>query len=80
MLLVKCLADRIGSEVSYDGLARETGLSKHTVSDYIDLLEQCFVIRQCTSFSRNVVNEIKKGISAIWEFETPSWTGSHRLI
>lgn len=61
MLLVKCLADRIGSEVSYDGLARETGLSKHTVSDYIDLLEQCFVIRQCTSFSRNVVNEIKKG-------------------
>ena len=61
MRLVKCLADRIGSEVSYDGLARETGLSKHTVSDYIDLLEQCFVIRQCTSFSRNVVNEIKKG-------------------
>ena len=61
MHLVKLLADRIGSEVSYDGLARETGLSKGTVADYIKLLEECFIVKSCDSFSRNLANEIKKG-------------------
>ena len=61
MYLVKLLAYHIGSEVSYDNLARETGLNKTTVADYLQLLEQCFIIKICPSFSRNLSNELKKG-------------------
>lgn len=61
MHLVKLLAYNVGSEVNYDNLARETGLSRTTVADYLQLLEQCFIIKICPSFSRNLSNELKKG-------------------
>lgn len=59
--LVYQLALSVGSEVSYESLARETGLNKTTVMDYITLLEQCFIVKVCHSFSRNLGNELKKG-------------------
>ncbi len=59
--LVRLLAYNIGSEVNYDNLARETGLNKTTVADYITLLEQCFIVKVCPSYSRNLANELKKG-------------------
>lgn len=61
MHLVKLLAYTVGSEVNYDNLARDTGLSRTTVADYLQLLEQCFIIKICPSFSRNLSNELKKG-------------------
>lgn len=61
MHLVKLLAYNVGSEVNYDNLARDTGLSRTTVADYLQLLEQCFIINICPSFSRNLSNELKKG-------------------
>lgn len=61
MHLVKLLAYNVGSEVNYDNLARDTGLSRTTVADYLQLLEQCFIIKICSSFSRNLSNELKKG-------------------
>lgn len=61
MHLVQLLAFNVGSEVNYDKLARDTGLSKTTVADYLQLLEQCFIIKICPSFSRNLSNELKKG-------------------
>ena len=61
MHLVKLLAYNVGSEVNYDNLARDTGLSSTTVADYLQLLEQCFIIKICPSFSRNLSNELKKG-------------------
>lgn len=61
MHLVKLLAYNVGSEVNYDNLARDTGLSRTTVADYLQLLEQCFIIKICPSFSRNLSNELKKG-------------------
>ena len=61
MHLVKLLAFNVGSEVNYDSLARDTGLSRTTVADYLQLLEQCFIIKICPSFSRNLSNELKKG-------------------
>ena len=61
MHLVQLLAFNVGSEVNYDNLARDTGLSKTTVADYLKLLEQCFIIKICPSFSRNLSNELKKG-------------------
>lgn len=60
MHLVKLLAYNVGSEVNYDNLARDTGLSRTTVADYLQLLEQCFIIKICPSFSRNLSNELKK--------------------
>ena len=61
MHLVKLLAYNVGSEVNYDNLARDTGLSRTTVADYLQLLEQCFIIKICPSVSRNLSNELKKG-------------------
>ena len=61
MHLVQLLAFNVGSEVNYDNLARDTGLSKTTVTDYLHLLEQCFIIKICPSFSRKLSNELKKG-------------------
>lgn len=61
MHLVKLLAYNVGSEVNYDNLARDTGLSRTTVADYLQLLEQCFIIKIYPSFSRNLSNELKKG-------------------
>lgn len=59
--LVRLLAKSVGSEVSYEALSRETGLNKATVADYIKLLEQCFIIRVCPSYSKSLPNELKKG-------------------
>lgn len=61
MHLVQLLAFNVGSEVNYDNLARDTGISKTTVANYLQLLEQCFIIKICPSFSRNLSNELKKG-------------------
>lgn len=58
--LVQYLAYNIGSMISYESLAREIGINKNTVIDYITLLEQCFIVKVCGSFSRNLSNELKK--------------------
>jgi len=59
--LIQILAQNMGSEVSSDSLARECGISKNTVDDYISRLEQASIIRVLPSFSRNLANELKKG-------------------
>jgi len=57
--LLQALAYQVGSEVSYNELAQLTGMDKETVSAYIQLLEQTFVIFRLSAFSRNLRNEIK---------------------
>ena len=59
--LVRALALQIGSEVSYNELARIVELDKATVESYIDLLEKCFVVFRLPAYSRNMRTEIKKG-------------------
>ncbi len=59
--LVRALALQIGSEVSYNELAKIVGIDKNTVESYIGLLEKCFVVFRLDSFSRNMRNEIRKG-------------------
>ena len=63
--LVQFLAYNIGSVISYDGLIRETGLSKNTVIDYLRLLEQCFIIKVCPSYAKNMSNEMRKGKKSV---------------
>lgn len=58
--LLEALALQLGSEVSYNELARLLGSNPHTVQKYIGLLERAFVIFRLRSFNRNVRNEIKK--------------------
>lgn len=57
--LLRALAFQIGSEVSYNELAQLLGIDKKTVSNYIDLLSQAYVIFKLPSFSKNLRNEIK---------------------
>jgi predicted AAA+ superfamily ATPase len=57
--LLRALAFQIGSEVSFNELAQLLGIDKNTVSSYIDLLCQAYVIFKLPSFSKNLRNEIK---------------------
>lgn len=57
--ILRALAFQVGSEVSYNEVAQLVGIDKNTVSNYINLLEQSFVVFSLTSFSRNLRDEIK---------------------
>ncbi|MFA6917861.1 MAG: ATP-binding protein [Candidatus Gracilibacteria bacterium] len=58
--LVKLLALRIGSEISYTELSKEVGISRDTVYNYVNLLEQAFVIFRLTPLYTNKTKEINK--------------------
>jgi len=58
--LVQSLAYQVGSEVSYTELAGSIGVDKNTVSKYIDILCQGYIIFKLNSYSRNLRSEIKK--------------------
>lgn len=57
--LLKALALQLGSEVSYNELAKLLEVDKITIAKYIDLLEKLFIVFRLNSFSRNQRNEIK---------------------
>lgn len=59
--LVRALALQVGSEVSYNELARTVGVDKATVESYINLLEKCFVVFRLPAYNRNMRTEIKRG-------------------
>lgn len=60
--LLVALALQVGSEVSYNELAKTIGnINSATIEKYIDLLEKAFVIYKLPALSRNLRNEIKKG-------------------
>lgn len=58
--LLQSLALQVGSQVSYNEMALQTGLDAKTVERYIALLEKCYIIFRLMSFSRNMRNELKK--------------------
>ncbi len=58
--LVKLLALRIGSEISYTELAKEVGVSRDTIYNYVNLLEQAFIIFRLTPFYTNKTKELNK--------------------
>ena len=59
--LLVALALQVGSEVSYNELAKTIGnINSATIEKYIDLLEKAFVIYKLPALSRNLRNEIKK--------------------
>lgn len=58
--LLRLIAFQMGSEVSYDELGKQLGMSKNTVETYLDLLAQVFIIRRLEGFARNLRKEIRK--------------------
>jgi len=64
--MLRLLAFQQGSEVSFDELGKQLGLSKNTVEKYLDLLTKVFVVYRLTGFSRNLRKEVRK--SNKWYF------------
>lgn len=58
--LLKLLAFQIGHEVSLSELGTRLGMSKDTVSHYIDLLEKSFVVFRLRGLNRNLRKEVSK--------------------
>lgn len=58
--LLRLIAFQIGKEVSYEELGKKLGLSKNTVSHYLDLLSKVYVIFKVEGFSRNLRKEVTK--------------------
>jgi len=58
--LVRALAYQVGSEVNMKELGDTVGVDSKTVSAYIDILEQAYVVFRLPAFQGNLRNEIKK--------------------
>jgi uncharacterized protein len=58
--LLRLLAFQAGSEVSLNELASALKISQETVSNYIELLEQAFIVFRLGGYSRNLRKEISK--------------------
>lgn len=66
MKLLQLIAWQTGSEVSYQELGQQLGMSKNTVERYLHLLEHVFVLFRLKPFSKNLRKEISK--SSKWYF------------
>ncbi|MCX6270917.1 MAG: ATP-binding protein [Bacteroidetes bacterium] len=64
--LLKLIAFQLGSEVSYQELSRNLGMSKTTVEKYLDLLSKVFIIHNLRGYSRNLRKEVTQ--SCKWYF------------
>lgn len=64
--LLRLVAYQVGSEISYDELSKQTGLSRNTVEKYLDLLSKVYVIYRVGGFARNLRKEISKACK--WYF------------
>ena len=58
--LLRLIALQTGREVSHDELARQLGLARKTVENYLDVLAKVFVLVKVEGFSRNLRKEITK--------------------
>ena len=58
--LLRLIAFQLGSEVSYEELGKQLGMSKTTVEKYLDLLEKVFVVYRMGAYSRNLRKEVTK--------------------
>ena len=58
--LLQALAYQIGSEVSFNELSNLVGINKDTISKYITILEQSYIIFTLPAYSTNKRTELKK--------------------
>ena len=67
--LLQALALQLGSEVSYSELSRLVGVNRITVQNYINILEQAFIIYKLRPYSRNRRKELGK-LHKVYFFDT----------
>lgn len=60
MNLLRLIAFQIGNNISHSELANNLGVSKNTVSRYLELLEKSYILFSLSGFSRNLRKEIAK--------------------
>jgi predicted AAA+ superfamily ATPase len=58
--LLRLIAFQAGSEVSYEEIGQQLGMSKNTVEKYLDILSKVFVIYRLGAYSRNLRKEVTK--------------------
>lgn len=58
--LCKLLAARAGNKVDYSKLSSVSGISRHKITEYIQLLEQTYFIYQLSPFTKNIDKEISQ--------------------
>lgn len=58
--LIKMLASRIGARLDYNKLASLTGLSRHTVEEYMDFFEKTYLIYRISVYTHSIDREIVK--------------------
>lgn len=64
--LLRLVAFQVGSEISYDEIAKKVGLSRNTVEHYLNLLSQVYVVFRLGAYSNNLRKEVTK--SSKWYF------------
>lgn len=60
ILLIRLLADRIGSPMNKNQLSSQTGISLPTLNKYLWYAEKTFVLKVVTPFYRNIKRELTK--------------------
>lgn len=60
VLLIRLLADRVGSQISFSQLSIETGISLPTVKKYLWYAEKTFIIKRVLPFFKNAKKELIK--------------------
>lgn len=60
VLLIRLLADRVGSQISFSQLSIETGISLPTVKKYLWYAEKTFITKRVLPFFRNAKKELIK--------------------
>lgn len=79
--LLRLIAFQLGSEVSYEELGKQLGMSKTTVEKYLDLLEKVFVIYRLglirVTYARRL-QKLASGTSTTTAFAMPLSGLSHR--
>jgi predicted AAA+ superfamily ATPase len=58
--LLRLIAFQVGNDVSATELATRLGVSKNTITRYLELLEKCYILFSLPGFSRNLRKEISK--------------------
>ena len=64
--LLRLVAFQLGSELSYDELGKQLGMSKNTIEKYLDLLSKTFVVYRLGTYSGNLRKEVVK--AGKWNF------------
>lgn len=58
--LLELLAWQVGSEVKYEELGTQLGMSRNTVERYLDLLTKVFIVHPVSAYTNNLRKEVTK--------------------